>query len=300
MSELHLACAARGSYVEHSAAMLHSALVNSGPLDLRIHFLCDRGLDAGLRAPLTEMVEAHGGSIEFLEISAEAVADLPTDRQFTAAMWYRILLPELLPSVATVLYLDVDTLVLDSLVPLSETDLSDSYLAAVSNVFQANHIHRPKNLGMPPSQVYFNSGVLLMNLDLMRRDAATAQLRECARSRGDDLEWPDQDALNLVLGARRLPLHPRWNRMNSLDFPSSAEVYGSAAVREARERPAIRHFEGPALNKPWHYLSAPEDSEHYRRHRSRTPWPDFTPEGRTMGNRIRRWRTARRRPTATA
>ncbi len=286
--ELHLACAARGSYVEHSAAMLRSALVNSGPLDLRVHFLCDRGLDGELRDPLAETVEASGGSIDFLEIPADAVADLPTDPQFTAAMWYRILLPELLPSVATVLYLDVDTLVLDSLEPLWATDLSDSYLAAVSNVFQANHIHRPKNLGLPPSQAYFNSGVLLMNLELMRHDDCTAQLRECARSRADELEWPDQDALNLVLGARRFPLHPRWNRMNSLDFPSSAEVYGSEAVREARERPAIRHFEGPALNKPWHYLCAAEDRELYLEHRRRTPWPQFSPEGRTVANMIRR------------
>jgi lipopolysaccharide biosynthesis glycosyltransferase len=295
MAELHLACSARGSsYIQHSAVMLRSALVNSGGLDLRVHYLCDRGLGSEWTAPLAGMVEDLGGSISFLEIDPGAVDDLPTDPQFTAAMWYRILLPELLGSQARVLYLDVDTLVLDLLEPLWETDLTEGYLAAVSNVFQPNHIHRPKNLGLPPGQAYFNSGVLLMNLELMRADDCIAQLRECARSRAEDLEWPDQDALNLVLGARRVPLHPRWNSMNSLAFPSSAEVYGPRAVEEARERPAIRHFEGPALNKPWHYLYTGEDGEQYLEHRRLTPWPDFSPEGRTVRNRIRRWRSKSR------
>jgi lipopolysaccharide biosynthesis glycosyltransferase len=290
MAELHLACAARGTYIEHSAVMLRSALVNSGGLEIRVHYLCDRGLGTERTAPLAEMVEGLGGSISFLEIDPGAVGDLPTDPQFTSAMWFRILLPELLASEERVLYLDVDTLVLDSLEPLWETDLTGNYLGAVSNVFQPNHIHRPKNLGLPPSQAYFNSGVLLMNLELMRADDCIEQLRECARSRAGELEWPDQDALNLVLGARRVPLHPRWNAMNSLGFPSAPEVFGRPALDEAREHPAIRHFEGPALNKPWHYLYEGEDRELYLEHRRGTPWPDFTPEGRTLRNRFERWR----------
>src|SRR3954469_448955 len=130
MAELHLACAARGTYIEHSAVMLRSALANAGGLDVHVHYLCDRGLGAEWTGPLTEMVEDLGGSISFLEIDAGEVDDLPTDPQFTAAMWFRILLPELLGSQARVLYLDVDTLVLDSLEPLWETDLTGSYLAA--------------------------------------------------------------------------------------------------------------------------------------------------------------------------
>ena len=63
-------------------------------------------------------------------------------------MWYRIFLPELLPDVDRVLYLDADTIAVDSLAPLWEIDLDDSYLGAVTNVFQANHVHRPAELGL--------------------------------------------------------------------------------------------------------------------------------------------------------
>ena len=58
--------------------------------------------------------------------------------------------------------------------------------------------------------------------------------------------------------------------MNSvLNFAVGRDVFGAGAVDEARERPGLRHFEGPAANKPWHVLcDAPGASllEHRRQH----------------------------------
>ena len=107
----------------------------------------------------------------------------------------------------------------------------------------------------------------------MRRDRCTEALVDVATTRADELEWPDQDALNLVLGGRRAPLHPRWNAMNILRFDFAADVLGADAVREAREAPAIRHFEGPGDNKPWDPGADPADRALYAHHRARTPWP---------------------------
>lgn len=291
MDELHLACAARGRYVEHSATMLRSVLVNADGLAVRVHYLCEPELSDGHATAITAMVEDLGGSISFLAIDEEQVRDLPSQPEFTTAMWYRILLPELLPLQDRVLYLDIDTLVVDSLDPLWRTDLSGSYVAAVSNVFQHNHAHRPAELGLPPSQSYFNSGVLLMNLDQMRRDDCASRVRKCAASRAVALEWPDQDALNLVLGDRRVSLHPRWNCMNSIvTLEASVDEFGAALVEEARSRPAIRHFEGPGANKPWHYLCDLDGREAYLEQREQTPWPP-RPEGRSLRNVARRtWR----------
>ncbi len=276
MADLHLACAARGRYVQRSAAMLHSVLANAGGRTSRVHYLCDRELDDELAAELARMVDGLGGSIDFLAIDEQAVRDLPTQPEFTSAMWYRTLLPDLLPGIERVLYLDVDTLALDSLEELWTTDLSASYVAAVGNVFQHNHLHRPAELGLPASQPYFNSGVLLINLELWRRDGCSQRVRECALRAGGRLEWPDQDALNLVLGPRCVALHPRWNCMNAVHlFEASADLFGREAVAEARSNPGIRHFEGPGANKPWHPDCRLPDRERWLEHQARTPWPSF-------------------------
>jgi lipopolysaccharide biosynthesis glycosyltransferase len=278
VSELHVACAAEGeAYVAHSAAMLHSVGANAGGLDVRVHYLHSPRFDPAWRDRLAQVAPG----IEFHEIPDERVAELPTQSQFTEAMWYRIFLPELLAAEPRVLYLDIDTLAVDSLAPLWETELGDDWLGAVTNVLQHNHIHRPGELGLSGPEAYFNSGVLLMNLDAWRRDGCTERLIAFATQTERRIEWPDQDALNVVLGERRTRLHPRWNCMNSImQWKSAKDVHPPDQVAEARRRPGIRHFEGPSDNKPWHHRCDGAGRALYREHRSATPWPEFELEGR--------------------
>jgi lipopolysaccharide biosynthesis glycosyltransferase len=275
--------------------MLHSVVAHAEGLPVHVHYLHGPGYPRRSAEAIERMLDEHGARASFVEIAPERIAGLPVDSLFTGAMWYRVFLPDLLPEVDRVLYLDVDTIAADSLLPLWEMDLSGHYLAAVTNVLMPQHRDRPAALGLTGPEVYFNSGVLLMNLDEMRANGCTVALLEYARRMGSSIEWPDQDALNVVLGRQRLPLHPRWNSMNSLRFPWSTDVFGAEAVREARARPAIRHFEGPDDNKPWHYMCTQDHAELYFLHRRATPWPRLELVGRTPRNVARRLARAGRR-----
>ena len=279
MSVLHVGCAVEGGYVAHSAAMLHSVLEHRGSHGVRVHYLHGGDLPAGSEGPLRDMVERGGAAIDFVQVPDELCAGLPTKGFTRKATWYRILVPELLGGVDRILFLDADVLALDSLVPLWETDVSDHYLAAVTNVFQADHLFRPAELGFDRPDAYFNAGVMVMNLDLMRHEGCTAALRAYGREHAQGLMFRDQDVLNAVLAGRRRPLHPRWNSMNSFEaFPWSAYVFGNRALEEARANPGIRHFEGPGINKPWHRGCRFAHRERYFEHRRHTPWPDVEME----------------------
>ncbi|MEJ7784872.1 MAG: glycosyltransferase family 8 protein [Solirubrobacteraceae bacterium] len=273
MAILDVSCAVRGGYVRHSAAMLHSVFLAGEGHEVRMHYLHPPGLSGRTRGRLERLAAQAGGSIVFWEIGEDRVAGLRVRGHFTSAMWYRILLPDLLERVGRVLYLDVDTLALASIAPLWDVDLSDALAGAVTNVFEEwRDTEHTDALGLARAD-YFNSGVLLLNLDEMRRSNTTEELRRVAADRSEQLLWPDQDALNLVLGRRRVTLHPRWNAMNSVMlFDYAAEVFGREAVEEARRHPAIRHFEGPGANKPWERGSTIPHREDYQSHRSATPW----------------------------
>jgi lipopolysaccharide biosynthesis glycosyltransferase len=299
MSAAHFACAADGAYIPHSAAMLHSMLAHRGEQSIHIHYLHGADFPSEAAEQLTEMVESHGAEISFLEVSDERVTDLPAWEYVSSTAWARIYLPELLPDVDRILYLDVDTIVVDSIAPLLETDLGDHYVGAVTNVPELDQLHHPAALGLNGPSDYFNSGVLLMNLRRMREDGCTAAMRDYSLEHAGEIRG-DQDPLNVVLAGRRLALHPRWNCMNAvLYFPWSREVFGTDEVEEARRRPAIRHFEGPTGNKPWHYLCRWGMRELYFFHRQQTPWPTLEFEGVTVANRLRRllrpWRQRQRR-----
>jgi lipopolysaccharide biosynthesis glycosyltransferase len=265
---LDVACAVKGAYVPHSAALIHSLLATGD--DVRVHVLHASDLRPASRRRLQRLA---GDRLVLWEIDDERVAGLPVHNYFTAAMWYRVLLPELLPDVGRVLYLDVDTLALDSIAPLWELDLDGHLVGAVTNVFEAwRGTEHTDERGLAQAD-YYNSGVLLLNLDEIRRSGAIDELRDVALARGDALKWPDQDALNLVLGPRRLALHPRWNVMNSvLLFDNAVDVFGAEATDEARRAPAIRHFEGPGANKPWERGAEIPHRDLYRAHRRATPW----------------------------
>lgn len=260
---LHVACAAAGAYVPHSAAVAHSALAHGD--DVVVHYLHGPSLDARARRWLRHMSDR----IVLHEIAPERLAGLPVHGYFTAAMWYRLLLPELVEA-DRVLYLDCDAIVVDRLAPLLEVPLEGALVAAVDNVPLPWLPDRARELGLAS---YFNSGVLLLALDALRTGRAMEEVAAFARAEGEQLVWPDQDALNVVLGQRRVPLSPRWNAMNAvLERPEAEELFGAGAVAEARERPAIRHFEGPGTNKPWEPGFDHPHGERYWVHRQATPF----------------------------
>ena len=286
---MHVASAARRDYVPHSAAMLHSLLAHSGGHRVHVHYLHGTDLPASYPRRLAEMVERGGGEISFLPIDEAQVGNLRTSDLFPPSHWFRVFLPELLPELERILYLDVDIIVLESLLPLWRTELGHHLLAAVTNVFQEDHLSHLDRVGMTDPKGYFNTGVMLLNLAEMRRFGATRAVLDWAEANHDKLRLPEQDALNVVLGERRLWLHPRWNCMNSvLQFPWAADLLGADAVEEARRHPALRHFEGPSVNKPWHYLCERGMRELYFHHRRQTPWPRVRSQGVTPRNVVSR------------
>lgn len=289
MSTLEIACAVEGDYAYHSAAMLHSVLANRAGMPVRIHYLHGPELPPNVPSRLAEMVEREAGcSVSFLSIDDERCEGLPT-RGFTGkATWYRIFLPELLPDVDRILCLDVDLIAVDSLTCLWATEVDDVLVAAVTNVLAPMYMERPAALGLDPRS-YFNAGVMLLNLKRMRQEGCSEAIRRFAVAHAPELALRDQDALNFVLASNRRTLHPRWNAMNALRvYPWAHYVFSPDQISEARSRPAIRHFEGPGPNKPWHYRCDQTAQKLYAAHRQETPWPVVRLEGRTPRNVTRR------------
>ncbi len=286
MSTRHVACVAEGEYVKHAATMLHSVLTHEGRGTVHVHYLHGSDLRRRDHDKLERWLERQGAAATFHRIPDERCDELPTEGFTGRATWYRIFLPELLPGVERVLFLDADIIACDALDELWETDLEGAYLAAVTNVLPPEYADRPAAMGLASPDEYFNAGVLLMNLELMRRDECTAKLRAFGVERAAELVLRDQDALNAVLAGRRRPLHPRWNAMNIFRLPEAAVVFGADAIAEARRDPALRHFEGPDDNKPWHPACTHDDRERYFAHRRRTPWPRVRLEG---PRRVPRW-----------
>lgn len=117
---------------------------------------------------------------------------LPTEAYF------RLLLPELLPEVKRVLYLDVDMLILNDLKELYQTKLGNNVMGVVRDFPFTND----KNswayflLG-DAGERYFNSGMLLLNLEVMRKNNIVEKFIKFISETSQYYFLGDQDAFNV-------------------------------------------------------------------------------------------------------
>lgn len=205
--------------------------------EVRIHLLTGERFSAQEERLLQFLREKYRNLELIRHLMEEA---LFSGRDYKHSLWskaafYRLLLPELLPEVKVCLYLDSDTLIVDDIMPLWEFDLSGCYLAGV---FEDIAAVRPQTVGtrIPGIDTYINSGVLLLNLELMRRDSLQEKLLE-----GElDAAAPDQDLLNIVCYGKIRLLPPEYNYILGIH---------SESIR-------IQHFLMRDYIRPWKNLHA--------------------------------------------
>jgi lipopolysaccharide biosynthesis glycosyltransferase len=285
------------NYLAPASAVVRSCLVHTGGPSLQFEIIHDESLSRHDRQRLQAMCAEAGAGINLHLMDERRLRGLPAVGRFGSIVWWRLLLPEILEVVDRVLYLDCDTLVLAPLHPLWSEDLGTSPLAAVANVVEPRMREHVARLGVRYPGGFFNAGVLLLHLDRMRDERSTDELIDYALSHHEALPWNDQDALNVIFNGRWHSLHPRWNAQNNLwswrDW--AIDVFGPELVDEAVSAPAIRHFEGPSVAKPWHYLCPVPHRDDYLQVLAQTPWAGAPLEDRTastMAIRLlpRRWR----------
>jgi lipopolysaccharide biosynthesis glycosyltransferase len=254
---------------------------------LRFHVLVSDDVSPRERQDLAHAGSVAGASVCFGVADDQAVAALPSKGESLGGRmsWMRVVLPDALPAVERVVYLDADTLVRHSVLPLWNA-LDDAPIAAVANVTEPAMYPHLRSLGLDDPKNYFNAGVLVINLAAWREERVTDHLTRLALSR--PLPWYDQDALNVVFADRWKRLHPRWNAMNSLwGWPDHAQrIFTHDELGAARDEPAVVHFEGPPIAKPWHYLSQHPFRDEYRVALGQTAWANRPLVERTLATRL--------------
>lgn len=239
------------NYFVPAATMLQSLLDASGG---RFQVICLVSEEIPERMQ-GKLIRLGKGRLAFEYIPmAGRLKDVYIDPRYTEAASFRLLLPELLPDLDKVLYLDCDIIVRQDLDRLfRETDLGENYLAAVYEAPIEGQAERFKALGCDPKR-YFNSGLLLMNLAAMRRDRVSERLLEACKV--DYLEFPDQDALNQVCQGRVLPLSPVYNGIRTFFLPQYKSdflrQYPDEALWTEVQASADIHYTG---GKPWNLFS---------------------------------------------
>lgn len=184
------------NYIKPLKVMLKSLFVNNPGQDFRI-FLMHSRLNPAEVNEIEEYIGRNGHSLSEVKINDECFSDAPTLKHWTKEMYYRLLAFKYLPiDLDRILYLDPDILVINPIHTLYNTDLSGwMYAAAYHDVLLATEINRLR-FREYDIKAYFNSGVLLMNLDMLRERVNEQEIYDFVRKHRNVLILPDQDILN--------------------------------------------------------------------------------------------------------
>ena len=198
----------------------------------------------------------------------------------------RMALGEILPkTVHRVLSLDSDTLVMDSLHEMYNTEFEENeYVAGVydcvGSAIQKKVLHVPDDLN------YCNAGVFLIDMKKWRSENVGQKLLQSVIKNADGkhiMYFLEQDIMNLAFYGHLKVLNPRYNMITSVYYFEYEEVlrmkkpviyYEKETIEKAKSNPAIFHattcfYIGKRM---WVENSDHPCAIYYQDFRSRTPW----------------------------
>ena len=205
--------------------------------------------------------EKENISIEFVDLNnqlKEIESKLYTRNYYSNTTYYRLFIPTLYPQYKKVLYLDSDTIILSDVANLYNKQIGDNLLAGVADgavqtvkVFQD---YVEKVVGVIDYNNYFNAGVLLMNLEELRKYKFQEKFLYLLEKIKFEVAQ-DQDYLNRLCKGRIKIINSAWNKMPI------------TVGKTENEQPKIIHFN--LGFKPWHFDDIPYQ-EHFWHYAKKT------------------------------
>jgi lipopolysaccharide biosynthesis glycosyltransferase len=285
---IQLLLAADANYGTYAGITIASVLAANPRQSFTVH-LFSNGIRRGDLRKLRRMLARGGSTLSVYDVSGRMAENRPPPARghLTATAHARLAMGELLPrTVHRAIYLDCDVICTGPLRPLWEIGEVVPILAAVLD--RAGEGWKAQ-LGLPAEAPYFNSGVLVVNLDAWRNGDLGRLLTEWIAANPAKASLADQDAINACLSGEITPLPDCWNLQIGKDSgPLSPERLNDAV---------LLHYTGE--HKPWRFRFDGLGAEIFLWHKRRSPWRFTLPKFRlsyrlrkSLNKRIGRWRSA--------
>lgn len=235
------------NYVQHACVMLLSLNANTTePVNV---YCIYTDLNDKSKQRITNELKGTKINLSFVELNTSVLPNLPIKENdhVSAATFLRIWLPELFPNLDQLLFIDTDLLINGDLAPLLNLELVNKPLAAVPDLGMS--ADKKASIGLPADALYFNAGVMVINLAYFREHSLTQQISAFIVKHPELCEFWDQDAINAIIKGDFEVLDYKYNVLSSFYEDTQTDPLALKAIEE----PVIIHFAGGGICKPWFY-----------------------------------------------
>lgn len=307
-----LMCATDDRYAMPLAAALASVALHldakdSTPLQL---VLLDGGMAPDTWGKLNATLRELRLATIRIVADRQAVGHLNVSHHISHTAYFRLLSSEWLPDwITRVVYLDCDVIVqadvrelwAESIAKSESTvgnqcevwavpDIACPFLDArrhdecqdfVAYFASLKPVPNYSDLGLDPNGLYFNSGVMVLDLAAWRRNDRSRDLIHCLETNRRHVWCWDQYALNVVFAERWGNLPLAWNfGAHAYDYLAVPSLKGKSPLRPQEynamwDSPKLIHFTTEI--KPWHYYSFHPLTQRFFEYLDRTAWAGWRP-----------------------
>ena len=265
-NEIPIFFASDDNYIPCLAVAIYSLEKNSNKNNNYKLIILNSGMSQENKAEIMEF-EKENVKIEFKDISDiennyRNDFELRLRDYYSSTIYYRLFIGTLFPEYHKAIYIDSDIILLDDIANLYNIDLEGNILGAIPDgvVHDSKELQTyvEKNDGIDADK-YFNSGVLLIDLDKYREEKIEEKFVKLLTKYNCDTVAPDQDYLNILCKNKVKYLPLSWDKM-----PDYCEKLDEKDIH-------LIHYN--MFKKPWHYSDV-EYSDVFWRYAKETKYFD--------------------------
>lgn len=236
------------NYIAHLEVMLFSLRKHHRNHEINVYLLYEKISQEALDI-LSDNLALCDIYLHTIKIQGEFFDEFPISDRYPLTMYYRLLAAQFLPiDMDRILYLDPDIVIINSLDELYHMEIEEYYFAAATHVDKTLEKINQVRLNYSDG-IYINSGVLLMNLELLRKEQELTAIKEYVARFKDLLLLPDQDVLSALYANKVLQFDAVKYNMTERMWLKEKLLQLSNNLKWVEERCHIIHYIG--RNKPW-------------------------------------------------
>jgi len=241
------------NYIKQLIIMIYSILKSDPHVNLNV-YIAHKELTGDDFSYIGGYLDKKRCKIISVKVTDEMLKNAPVTKRYPREMYFRIFAAQFLPKdLDRILYLDPDLVVINPLRELYYMDFEDNYYIAASHVNKGMQKLNEIRLDMEKDAYYINSGVMLMNLKLLREKQDIDSALEYIEKNKNRLLLPDQDVLSGLYGGRTKTvesiiynLSERYLKLYNINLKNLDKRID---IDWVRKNTVIIHYCG--RNKPW-------------------------------------------------
>ena len=274
---ISVAYACNEKYMIQTEISIISLFENNMEIDEIIIYFIDMGITELSRRNLKELIDIYHGRLNIIPFSRWE-SDLPvgnTGRHIKSV--YAKLFFGRINDLERILYIDSDTVIVDSIRVLWEMDMQKCVIAGVQTV---STLKTKEKIGLSKNDLVINDGVVLIDLNKWRKYNFEEKCIEFIKRWKGNPPILSEGTINFVCRGYLRRLSLRFNTTSACKDYTSNEIvlmtgmdyYSQKEMDEAAKNPCIIHYASGFHKRPWIFGSTHPYREEYLKYRKLSKW----------------------------